>query len=131
MKYYKKLKQYKASNLKYDENSKIAYSYDWYQVAKFINNKMILNTFNYSATTLRHVYKIRKLFDDLGIEYLTLEAPQGLQNLESSLEYYKDCIGNLRTKINNPRSRKSTNVERSQEIDNLQEKIGIVETFIR
>lgn len=34
MKYFKKLKQYKASNLVYDTNSQTAWSYDWYCIAK-------------------------------------------------------------------------------------------------
>jgi hypothetical protein len=87
MKYYPRLKQYKASNVAYDIESEIATSYKWYVLAKRIKGHMVVNTYNYSSTTIKHMYKIFKLFRELGIEYTTIEAPRGLQNkiaIESS-----------------------------------------------
>lgn len=131
MKYYKTLNQYKASNLVYDVDNETAYSYVWYQLAKRINGIMVINYFNYSPTTIRHYYKIRKLFETLGIQYILIEAPRGLQSLSSSIDYYETQIKSLENKINKPRSREHTNCNREIEIRLLMEQILVVNGLMR
>lgn len=92
MKYYPRLKQYKASNLVYDLERDQVYSYEWYVIAKKINNTFIINNYPYSPTTLRHSYKVRNLFENLCIDYILIEAPKGLQDLDASEQFYKDKI---------------------------------------
>src|ERR1017187_2573978 len=107
MKYFKTLNQYKCSNLLYNANSETAYSYEWYQIAKRINGIMVVNDYSYSPTTKRHAYKIKRLFAELSINYISIEAPRGLQSLNEAKPYYLDMIINLQAKIDNPRSKKT------------------------
>lgn len=130
MKFYKKLNQYKASNLVYDLNSNKAYSYEWYELAKCVDSQMILNTYNYSPTTLRHMYKLRTLFDSLNINYVEIEAPRGLQDMVTSIFYYTELIHELNKKINNPRSRKSTNLYRVKDLSVYESKLSFVKNLI-
>ena len=129
MKYYKTLKQYKASNLVYDEIARKAFSYEWYQLARQFGDTMIVNTYRYSPSTQRHAYKIRQLFDLLGIQYITLDAPDGLQSLESAREFYRDKIASIQALINKPRSRKDTNFYREMEITHLTKQLLIVDAL--
>lgn len=118
MRLYPRLKQYKCSNLIYDIEQQIAHSYGWYVIAKRFNGIMVVNDYNYSNTTLTHSYKLKRLFDEIDIDYVTIEAPRGLQDLDASINHYADLIFNLQQKINKPRSRKSTNDERHALINN-------------
>ncbi len=119
MKYYSRLKKYKCSNLEYDIQSEIAYSYEWYQIAKRINGTMVLNSYSYSPSTLRHFYKIRNLFDSLNITYIMIEAPKGLQCLDSAKDRYEEQIKSLQKAMSKPRSHAGKNQERKAHIYNL------------
>lgn len=118
MKYYPRLKQYKASNLVFDESTKTAYSYKWYEIAKEYRGKMIVNNYYYSSTTNRHIRKLIDLFDSLGINYVTIEAPRGLQSLDLALDHYSNLIKNLENDIAKPRSQAKKNEERLGLIQN-------------
>lgn len=117
MKYYKRLNVYKASNVEFDPNICAAWSYGWWKFVAVINGKVVFNDYNYSNTTLRHQYKVRRLLHDLGIEIdLVVEAPGGLQNLDSALKYEALRIQELEEQIAKPRSHRRKNEERRQEI---------------
>ena len=131
MKHYKKLNQYKASNLVYDCDSGSAYSYDWYVIAKRIDGNMVVNKFSYSNTTIKHFYKICRLFDSLGIQYIEIDAPRGLQNLEAAREYYVDRINNLQRDIEKPRTQAKKNAERAELINKLVLELRTITDFQR
>jgi hypothetical protein len=85
MKYYSRLKLWKAPNLTFNPETREAYSYGWYQLLAVINGNLVLNIYNYSNTTVKHVHKLRRLLNTLGIQIdVELEASQGLQNFDAT-----------------------------------------------
>ncbi len=75
-----------SKNLVFNPLTEIAHSYDWYEISKRINGRLVLNNYRYSSTTGKHVAKLRMLFSQLGLKYIELSAPRGLQNLENAKE---------------------------------------------
>lgn len=110
MKYYKTLGLFKCSNLTYNPKTGQGYSFDWYRIVDKIDGQYILNTYNYSNSTIKHVSKIREILSECGVrEYFEIEAPQGLQNLEQSVHYYDYLIKKLNKELENKRIRKPEN----------------------
>ena len=68
MKYFPKLKLYKASNVTYNPVTYQAYSYRWWRFVDMIDGKIIFNEYKYSMSTSRHQWKVRTLLDLLGIK---------------------------------------------------------------
>ncbi len=130
MKYFKRLKLYKSSNLTLDIENGIAYSYGWYEIAKRVDGQWYVNDYSYSQSTIKHAIKIKSQLQDLGLDFETIEAPRGLQKLDQSKSFYIDKIENLNTLINKKGTRKDKNIERMNEISKLQFKINLVETLI-
>lgn len=82
MRYYKRLKVYKASNVEFSPENRSAYSYDWWQFVREVNGVLVFNDYNYSPTTGRHQSKVRWLLRDLGLEIgVTIYTHTGLQAL--------------------------------------------------
>ncbi len=77
-----------TGSLVYDPIKGEARSYGWYILAKRIGGVMYLNTYGYSVTTSKHVSIMHKHFGYTGYE--CIEAPQGLQDLESALNYSRE-----------------------------------------
>lgn len=127
MKYYSRLKQYKASNLTFDPAIGEGRSYKWYAIARKFDGVLVLNSFGYSNTTARHVSKLRKLFRSLGLEWVEIEAPQGLQNLSAARELAVSRIQNLTAEINKPRTRPEKNAERFRAVAGLKEKLALID----
>lgn len=67
MKYYKRLKIYKASNVTFDRATMQAYSYNWWRFVARIDGKVVFNNHSYSPSTCKHQYKVRDLLSELGI----------------------------------------------------------------
>lgn len=131
MRYYKRSNAYKASNLHYGVDSGKGYSYDWYVIVDKIKDKVVLNTYNYSVTTCKHKYKIQALLDTLGIKVdLYIEAPEGLQDLHVSIDWYRYQIRELKEKIDNPRSRAKTNKDRIAKIEEYINTIEAIEELL-
>lgn len=109
-----------------------AYSYSWW---KFVDKRgplVVFNDFGYSNTTRRHQYKVRRLLNQLGIQiHATIEAPNGLQSLDSAIHLYERRIETLKAEIAKPRSRKAKNVERMQAIKEMQAKIKQVKALMK
>ena len=126
MKYNSKAQIYRASNLSWDYNTGIGLSYDWYIIAKRFGDLYILNNYSYSPTTTRHVYKIRKLFDEKGIAVTSFEAPRGLQDLDAAIEHYQRLIRIEQSAIAKPRARKSKVEERKDLIKTYDQKIELI-----
>lgn len=87
MKYMKRAGIYKASNLDFNPKTGLGHSYDWYEITKTIQGKLVLNTYPYSVTTRKHVRKLEELIEQLYISVTRIEAPEGLQNLQAAADY--------------------------------------------
>lgn len=129
MKYFKRLNLYKdySGNNQYNPETETATSYGWWTYYKFIGNTPVFNCYSYSVTTSRHQRALRDLLRiDSRDAVLWIEAPQGLQDLNSSITYYTGLIEQLNDKIDRPRSHNKKNIERRQEIEEYELKINQV-----
>ena len=97
--YFPRLNLFKRANLTFDPVTGLGHSYQWYEICKVINGKMVLNTYRYSVTTSKHVSLLRYLFDQLGIDYVSIEAPRGLQNLDIARSHMIDEIATLKVQL--------------------------------
>lgn len=132
LKFYKKLGVFKASNVSFDPATIQAHSYRWWKFVAVIGNKVVFNSYKYSPSTSRHQNKVRNLLSQLGVTVdVTIQAPKGLDNLESAINGYQYAIAAIETAIANPKSRKGKNAERVQTIASLAEKIKVVQGLIR
>jgi hypothetical protein len=125
MKYFKQSNQYRASNLVLDMNTETAHSYKWYEIAKrFPNGEMVVNNYSYSPSTARQASKLYWFLKyTLGMNPIEIECPNGLQDLNSGIEYYERMINKLMAEIQNPRTNKAKNLERTFIIEKLNHKI--------
>ena len=134
MKYYKRLKEYKASNVSLKVEPKLeAYSYAWWLFVVRYKGLVIFNNTSYSSSTSGHQYKVRRVLDDLNIE-IDIELNNTRrsfgefhQHRPSDGDFVKAAIKdeivriglinkNLADLIQKPRTRKSTNEKRAQQI---------------
>ncbi len=131
MKHLKKSNTYTNSTktLTFNMDTMTGHSYSWYVIAKRINGIMVLNNYSYSATTIKHVWELRKLFNALCIDYVEIEAPKGLQDLESSKALYENRINSLIAETKKPKTRKSTNLERLRRAGLLATKLKQVMSY--
>lgn len=131
MKYYSRLKLYRASNVQFNPETLKAYSYGWWQFVGLINGKVVFNNYRYSNTTCKHQYKVRRLLKELNIPVdLTIEVPRGLDDLDSAKTWYKSQIAVLNEQIDRPRSQKVKNLDRRAQICEYMSKIVEVERLI-
>lgn len=72
------------SNLTFNKNTGLGYSYGWYEIAKRVNDKQLLNTYNYNPSMAKHW---RKLLDHVEPATIKIEAPNGLQDLKGALAH--------------------------------------------
>lgn len=80
---------YNASNVRYEVNTQAAWSYDWWQFVKRIDNLLVFNTHKYSPTTQRHQRKVRELMERLGHSATVyVDIREGLQGINSAAELY-------------------------------------------
>lgn len=63
------------------------HSYRWWSMFERINGKLVLNTYRYSSMTSKHISKAARTLDTLGISYLRVEAPEGLQDLVAARKH--------------------------------------------
>lgn len=132
LKYYPRLHQFKAANVKFNPENLQAYSYDWWRFVEKMGPFLVFNNFRYSVSTSKHQNKVSSLLDQLGFETdFSFEAPDGLQNLDSAIKHYERKITSLREEIAKPRSHKAKNDERRWEIKNHQETIKIIKKLNR
>lgn len=87
VKYFSRLHEFKGSNFGFDPMTGDGHSYRWYALTKVIKGNLVLNAYGYSNQTCNHRNELSSLFRKLGIKYLELEAPRGLQNLDSAMVY--------------------------------------------
>ena len=131
MKYYSRLNQYKASNVKFDCETQTAWSYDWWKFYGIINGKKVFNNYSYSNSTSKHQSKVWSHLN-YAQDIISIQCPSGLQNNEwkkSSTDHYTDLINELKRAIAKPRSQKKTNSNRYLEIKELEQKINLVHSI--
>jgi hypothetical protein len=63
------------------------HSYRWYSLVKQIKGTVYLNTYRYSSETSKHIRRVEQVLKDLGIKYKEIEAPRGLQSIDTALAY--------------------------------------------
>lgn len=132
MKYMKRSNTYKASNVVFNNETLEAMSYDWWVFTKVIGTKLIFNDYRYSNTTCRHQWKVRRLLRDLGLSIsYEIEAPKGLQNLNSAINYHNAKIIQLKSQIEKKGSKRMKNVERQEQICKYERKIELVKELIK
>lgn len=131
MKYYPRLRVYKASKVAFYPDHCEAYSYDWWLFVRKINGLVVFNSFHYSQATCGHQSKVRHLLARLGIRIdLFIEAPDGLQNIHSAISYYASRIADLKAAINKKRSHKRCNLQRLDQIAFFTTKINEVNQLL-
>ncbi len=69
------------------------HSYGWYALTKKIKGTVYLNTYTYSGQTAKHRGHVERVFRALGVKYVSLEAPRGLQDLQAALLYAVKSYG--------------------------------------
>lgn len=60
------------------------YSYRWWSMFEVIKGRNVLNTYRYSPSTGNHIRKASMILAALGVKFIRVEAPQGLQDLDSA-----------------------------------------------
>jgi len=121
MKYFSRTNEYKASNVKFEVETKRAYSYGYWKFTDVINGKLVFNSYSYSNSTARHQAKVRDLFDDLNIEVdLVIDfCREGLQDITwryKTINSYRQEIRNLIKAVKSKGTRKTTNEYRRKTI---------------
>ncbi len=130
MKYFSRLnmwKNYKAS-CTFNPETMLGHSYSWYELSKKVKGVMILNTYLYSNQTAKHVGKMRDLFANLKIKYVSLEAPRGLQSLDLSLVHHVEQLAHTKLKNSFARIKDKNEVKRHENALKLLEKLGFKAT---
>lgn len=94
--YYVRAHEFYGRNYGWDPTTGYGHSYRWYTLAKVIRGQQVLNTYAYSQQTSGHVGKLRRLFDLLGVKYLEIDAPQGLQDLSRAMGYAIESLAEER-----------------------------------
>lgn len=83
MRYYSRLKKYKASNVEFDCETQTAWSYGWWN---FYRDGVFNNT-NYSPTTIKHQSKMHDVLrqEGLGITLMLNRTRLSLDNLQAAI----------------------------------------------
>lgn len=133
-KYYPRLKMWKNRRATFTvvESSMESHSYSWYILGKYfdVNGRKIyvVNDYRYSSQTTNHMGKLMHLLREKGIAFETMQAPQGLQDLDAAKRYYLRSIAGLMVRDKYGRySRKQYINSWIRNLDGL-EKFGIVYT---
>lgn len=118
-------KTFEKSNLTYCPETGRGYSYGWYRIVDRIGGKVVLNTYQYSKSTGRHITHIVRLLSELGVKIdVSVEAPNGLQNHGAIQRHYRSMIEDHEAAINAKGSRKATNQKRLAAIDGLKQALS-------
>ena len=126
MKYYKRLKVYKTSNCVFNPETMHATSYRWYDLLKMINGKVVLNTYRYSTSTGKHIRDVQGVLHNLGVNYETIEAPQGLQRLEEAKNHYEGKINSNNVYMSKPKVRQKTKDSLKLENETYNNKLNFI-----
>jgi hypothetical protein len=123
----KRLKVFRNSSNKceIDLINETGHSYHWWAMLKRINGHLCLNTFHYSSQTSQHIYKAKQVLGTLGVKYLSVDAPRGLQDLDSAAIYAAFELGRATIKYKYSRNKNKTWVQYCTKRIKTLAKIGI------
>jgi hypothetical protein len=100
-------------------------SYNWWVMVKRIKGVLVLNTYRYSMQTSMHINKTGYMLDLLGLKYIEIAAPSGLQRLDIAAAHAADLMGKAIVAKKYARKPHNCDILRAQKyIDNLA-KIGV------
>lgn len=132
MKQLKRTGIYKASNVTFDPATCKAYSYSWWRFVDRIGGLVVFNDYGYSSSTRKHQSKVRRVLEALNIQVdVVVEAPKGLQDLQSAIAHYEAMIQKLISEIQKPGTRKTTNDRRRAQVMNYTDKIKVLSKLAR
>jgi hypothetical protein len=131
MKHFKRLNQFKASNVIYDIGTGRAYSYGWWRFVDVVElqgtKQVVFNNHSYSNSTIKHQCKVRSLLHRLGISIdLVVDSRSGLQSSnwkEEALDSVKYDISTVEEQLNNKRRHKRLDGERMQRLGQLKQEL--------
>lgn len=127
LEFYPRLGLWKASNVTLDPSTLEAHSYSWWLMARRFGDLVVFNSFRYSVSTSKHQFNVRCWLGHHGISYVTLEAPRGLDDLDSARRRYLRLIDELKAEIAKPRTRKAKNQEREAMIQRHRAKLALID----
>tara|TARA_R100001244_G_C5114809_1_gene122028 strand:- start:159 stop:617 length:459 start_codon:yes stop_codon:yes gene_type:complete len=149
MKYYKRLKEYKASNVSLKIEPKLeAYSYAWWLFLTKYKGLVIFNNTNYSSSTNKHQRNVRHVLRDLNIK-IDIELNHTFKSFDQFREhqpfdgdYVKAAIKNeienielinknIADLIKKPRTHKAKNQKRKQQIQQNKNQIEKLKKVLR
>lgn len=119
-----------TGTFKIDLETMTSTSYDWYVLGKQYSSGYVVNNYSYSATTIKHVAKLKRYLSDNGINYVRIEAPEGLQNLELAKKHYQDKYSNLLNDMNKKGTRKAKNIERREQAEKMLQTMAFIDSLM-
>jgi len=132
MKYYKRLKIWKSSNVTFNPETCEAHSYKWWLFVAKVKNKVVFNNYRYSVSTEKHQSKVEWLLAQLGVKIdFYAEFPRGIDRPQSAIDLYKNRIESLQELIDTPRSHEKKNLERKSEQESLKIKIKEIQKLFK
>ena len=87
LRYFVRSNLFKGSNVDFNPTTYLGHSYNWYELTKLIDGIVVLNNYRYSPSTGKHVNKVWRVLRLLGIKFIELEAPAGLQDLNIAKQH--------------------------------------------
>ena len=115
MKYFTRLKKYKASNVEFDCETQTAWSYDWWCFYKVYKGITVFNNTTYSPSTCGHQSKVKRLLNynyDVTLNHTTENMTNMELALKDNIKGLKYEIRDLIKTIKKPRTQKKKNEER-------------------
>lgn len=126
MKYYKRLKQYKASNVVVDLENQTAHSYGWWRFWTVENGVSLFNGTFYSQSTCGHQSKTRGVIGydfDLVLRHTKANLTNPAEAVISEIKGIVCEIEQLTKLIKKPRTHKAKNEQRRQQIEDYKQQI--------
>ena len=129
-KFSKKRNRFEKSNLWIDLDNMVGFSYHWYKILDQIDSHVIVNSYNYSHSTIKHFRDVTFFLRSRGIDFVCIEAPNGLQNLEASIRHYRTSIRSIKDDLANPRKRPNTKEALAEALKAQEKYLEFVEELV-
>ena len=133
MRYYKRLKQYKASNMVVDLENQTAHSYGWWCFWTVENGVSLFNSTFYSQSTCGHQSKASRVIDrghDLVLRHTKANLTNPAEAVISEINGIVYEIEQLTELIKKPRTHKAKNEQRRQKIEEHKKQIEYCQSIL-
>ena len=126
--YKKKLNQYKTNTFEFNLNNCTAFSYNWWQFVFKYQDTIYFNNAHYSMQTYGHQRMAQNILElenaeAHGYKIKYVYVKMGLNNIDREIGNKLNDIRCIQDKMNNPNSRKKTNIDRVSSIENIRDQI--------